>query len=262
MKIARVIPAPIKRLLKKIRGRFGSIFRTPGFLYAGTGRFCPICEKSSRRFGTAGLQPRDDAQCMQCGAGERHRLVWLYFKRKTNLFDDQMWKMLHVAPEAVFEKKFKGCLGQGYLTADLYNSNAMVKMDITDIQYPNETFDVIYCCHVLEHVPDDKKAMREFWRVLKPKGWAMLLVPVDTDKTIEDLSITDPLLRLEKYGDVGHVRCYGLDYIDRLRDAGFTANMIKPDDFLTQEEITRMGITAAAGDIYFCTKNSKEKFQD
>jgi SAM-dependent methyltransferase len=248
MKVQEVIPKPIRWILRKIR-----LFIQNAY-YSGNGRFCPVCEKNSRKFGVAGLQPRDDAQCMRCGAGERHRLAWLYFKRQTNLFDNQTWQILHIAPEAAFEKKLRTQLGQGYLTADLCNPNAMVKMDITDIQYPDETFDIIYCSHVLEHVSDDKKAMREFWRVLKTRGWAILLVPVDVDKTIEDLSITDPQERLEKFGDVGHVRCYGLDYIDRLREAGFTVIRTKPCDFLISEEIVRMGISEAAGDIYFCTK--------
>ena len=162
--------------------------------------------------------------------------------------------MLHIAPEACIKNKLIKLTNINYLTADLNDKNAMVKMDITNIQYEDNYFDIVYCCHVLEHVPDDKKAMREFWRVLKSNGWAILLVPVDADKTIEDLTITGPQERLERFGDVDHVRCYGPDYIERLRDAGFRVEQTAPKDFLTQDEIILMGITTAAGDIYYCTK--------
>jgi SAM-dependent methyltransferase len=172
MKLAQVIPGWLKKPLRKVRQFILSL------KYAGSGRHCPVCNQNSRVFGKFGIIPREDAQCMHCGSVERHRLVWLHFKRKTNLFNEQSLKMLHVAPEVIFEKYLKHQLGDNYLTADLFNPSAMVKMDITDIQYPDESFDVIYCSHVLEHVPDDRKAMKEFLRVLKPNGWAVLLVPI------------------------------------------------------------------------------------
>ena len=108
-----------------------------------------------------GTPPRDDVMCMYCGAVERHRLIWVYFNQQTDLFDGRPKKVLHVAPEPFFESQLRKSLGHTYLTADLYNPRAMVKMDITDIQYPDDTFDVVYCSHVLEHVPDDRQAMRE-----------------------------------------------------------------------------------------------------
>lgn len=162
--------------------------------------------------------------------------------------------MLHVAPEPVFETLLKHRLGTAYLTADLRNPRAMVKMDVTDIRYPDEHFDVIYCCHVLEHVPDDKKALREFFRVLKNDGWAILLVPVDADKTFEDLSITDPGERSRLFGNQGHVRRYGPDFADRLRDAGFKVKVTAPADFLSSQEIEQMGLAREAGEVYYCEK--------
>lgn len=130
----------------------------------------------------------------------------------------------------------------------------MVKMDITDIQFPPETFDVVYCSHVLEHVPDDRKAMREFWRVLKPGGWAILNVPVIDKETFEDFSITDPDERERVFGKDDHVRLYGPDYADRLREAGFVVTVVSPGDMCSATEIRRFGLTPAAGDVYFCTK--------
>jgi SAM-dependent methyltransferase len=223
-------------------------------VYMGNNRHCPVCGKNSRKFGAYGLKSRQDAQCLYCNALERHRLVWIYFERMTDLFGANSLRMLHVAPEEVFEKLLRRKLGEGYLTADLHNPNAMVKMDITDIQYPNESFDVIYCSHVLEHVPDDRKAMSEFFRVLKPDGWAMLLVPIVGEATFEDLTITDPAERAKLFGQEDHVRIYGRDYKDRLIEAGFKVDVVSPADFMTQDEMLRMGINKAAGDIYLCRR--------
>jgi ubiquinone/menaquinone biosynthesis C-methylase UbiE len=131
---------------------------------------------------------------------------------------------------------------------------AMIRIDITDIQYPNETFDVIYCSHVLEHVSDDKRAIRKFYRVLKTGGWAILLVPITANKTFEDASITKPSERLKIFGQKDHVRRYGPDYVERLRGAGFNVKVTKALDFLQKDEIKLMGITSVAGNIYYCTK--------
>jgi SAM-dependent methyltransferase len=145
---------------------------------------------------------------MYCNSLERHRLVWLYFEKMTDLFDGAPKTMLHVAPEPMIQGLLKERLASGYLTADLFSPAAMVKMDITDIQYGDDTFDVIYCSHVLEHVPDDRRAMREFRRVLKPHGWAVLLVPIVISRTFEDPSITDPAERAKLFGQHDHVRIW------------------------------------------------------
>lgn len=223
--------------------------------YYGKGRFCPVCEKSSRRFRPFGLVPREDAQCFHCGALERHRLLWLYVSRRTNLFDGKPKKMLHVAPELCFESILQQRLGDNYITADLFSPRAMVKMDITNIDYPDQSFDVIYCSHVLEHVQDDRKAMREFYRTLKSNGWAILLVPIAAEETFEDPSIIETEERLRVFGKEDHVRNYGPDYANRLRDAGFSVEVTKVNDLIqNEEEIHRMGLTPASGEIYYCTK--------
>ncbi len=244
------IPTGLKQLLRPLKQRGLSFF------YRGDKRYCPICGKTSRKFLPFGNPLRDDARCVHCNSLERHRMLWIFFKTRTDLFDGLPKKMLHVAPEPVFQKMLGDQLGEGYLTADLYNPAAMVKMDITDIRYPDESFNVIYCSHVLEHVPDDRQAMREFYRVLKPEGWAILLVPILEGETHEDLSITDPAERLKVYGQEDHVRKYGTDgiYLNRLKEAGFTVEIIEPSDFLDAGQIEKMGITEAAQDIYYCTK--------
>lgn len=201
-----------------------------------------------------GIVPREDAQCVHCGALERHRFLWLFLQKKTDLFDGKPKKMLHVAPEHCFESRFKKRLDDDYLTADLFNPRAMVKMDITDIQYADQSFDVIYCSHVLEHVPDDKQAMREFLRVLKNDGWAILLVPIISEKTFEDSSIVDPKKRLKAFGQEDHVRRYGPDYVDRLHDVGFNVEISKVGDLADRNDALKMGLTSASGDIFYCTK--------
>lgn len=224
-------------------------------------RYCPICENSSVQFLKYGVMGRDDAKCPHCGAVERHRLFWLYVSTRTNLFDGKPKRMLHVAPEPGIELKLKQLLGQGYLTADLSNPKAMVKMDITDIQYPAETFDIIYCSHVLEHVKDDRKAIRELCRVLKSTGWAILDVPIavydaqiPADRTIEDPTITDPEQRLKAFGQQDHVRRYGPDYADRLREAGFIVSVIAVEDLLDPNEAVRMGLSLWKDPLHYCTK--------
>jgi hypothetical protein len=247
-KIASMLAERVKDPLRRVR----DVARLVP--YYGKGRFCPVCGKSSRRFRPFGIVPRKDAQCVHCGALERHRLLWLFVSTRTNLFDGTARKVLHVAPETCLEARFKQHFGDNYLTADLFNGRAMVKMDITNIEYPDQSFDVIYCSHVLEHVQDDRTAMREFCRVLKSNGWAILLVPIIAKKTFEDPSIVEPEERLKAFGQADHVRRYGPDYVDRLREAGFSVQVTKVNDLVQNDEAIRMGLTPAAGEIYYCTK--------
>jgi predicted SAM-dependent methyltransferase len=223
-------------------------------LYYGKRRRCPVCGKSSRRFLKYGLALRKDAECGYCGSLERHRFLWVYLTKKTDLFTDPSKKMLHVAPELCLSKKFQKILGDNYITADLMKP-AKVRMDITHIEFSDQSFDHIYCSHVLEHVVDDKRAIKEFYRILKPDGWAILLVPITAVKTFEDPSIVDPEERLKAFGQANHVRRYGPDYVDRLREAGFHVQVTLVNDLVDQTEATRMGLTVPpSGEIYFCTK--------
>jgi len=216
----------------------------------GLKSYCPICEKESY-FRPFGVKPRQKAQCLHCGSLERHRLLWLFFKKQEKLFENEN-KILHIAAEPYFETRFKKTFGKNYLTADLNNPNAMVKMDITDIHYPDESFDIVICNHVLEHVPDDRKAMHEFYRVIKKNGWAILNVPMkNVDKTYEDFSITTKEDREKAFGQWDHVRIYGRDYVDRLKLAGFNVSVIKREDIASVNEINRMNLDK---EIIFCKK--------
>lgn len=220
----------------------------------GSNRTCPICGMSSKQFLDAGIVPRSDARCPFCRSLERHRLSWLFFERKTDIASNPPQAALHIAPESILEKKLRPLIGEGYVTADLFAENVDLKMDITDIQFPDSSFDFIYCSHVLEHVPDDRKAIREFRRVLTAKGIALLLVPITAKETFEDPSIEDPKERLRLFGQKDHVRRYGPDYVSRLKEEGFKVEEIRGEDFLTSTEIEQMGITPASGELYICRK--------
>jgi SAM-dependent methyltransferase len=160
--------------------------------YRGTARYCPCCDSHCRKFLNFGIKIRHDVRCPFCGSLERHRLISLYLAQRTDLFDGRRKKVLHVAPEAPLSDVLENTDSIDYLSADLGREDVMAAMDITDIRYPDDTFDVILCSHVLEHVPEDRKARGEFFRVLKPSGWAILQVPILAETTFEDFSITDP----------------------------------------------------------------------
>jgi SAM-dependent methyltransferase len=200
--------------------------------YLGNNVICPICDATYRRFIPYGRNPpRDNALCPNCLSLERHRLLWLYLKEKTSLFTDRL-KFLHIAPELCFINRFNVMDNLDYITADLESPLAKVKMDIHRIPFEDNSFDVIMCNHVLEHVEKDIEAMREIRRVLKKNGWAIMQVPFmgkDLDKTYEDPSIRKPHEKEKVYGQRDHVRIYGKDYPDRLKKAGFK---VTADDFV------------------------------
>jgi hypothetical protein len=222
----------------------------------GLARYCPCCEAHIRRFTPFWLDPNPEASCPVCGSMQRHRLIWLYMNQKTDLFDGNQKKMLHVAPEPQLARLFQRSDYIHYLSADLSATNAMVQMDITDIQYSNNIFDVIYCSHVLEHVPDDSKAMREFHRVLKSDGWAILQVPITVDTTFEDKTVNSDEERKRLFGQHDHVRRYGLDYKDRLSNAGFAVTVDRFVRGLDHRDVNRFGLMPDE-DVYFCRKQAK-----
>lgn len=217
---------------------------------------CPICEISYRKFLPYGrLNPRPNALCPDSLSLERHRLMWLYLKDKTNFFT-QPQKLLHIAPELCFIDKFKAMDNLDYTTADLESPLADVKMDVHEIPFDDNTFDVVFCNHVMEHVDDDIKAMSEIHRVLKPEGWAIIQSPQDYSRqeTLEDPSITDPKERERIYWQSDHVRLFGLDYGKRLEKAGFKVTEDRYVMELPTETVKRYALPANEI-IYFCAKN-------
>jgi predicted SAM-dependent methyltransferase len=156
---------------------------------------------------------------------ERHRLLWLYLNDKTDFFTSlEKKKVLHFAPEQAFYKLFRNQKNLNYTTTDLFSPLADVKADICDLPFTDNSYDVILCNHVLEHIPDDTKAMQELFRVLKPGGMAILQIPQDLSRTttFSDDSITNQKERAAIFGQYDHVRIYGRDYFDKLRSIGFT----------------------------------------
>jgi len=136
---------------------------------------------------------------------------------------------LHVAPEPQLEPVLRSQSSIDYLTADIAANKAMVQMDITDIPFPDNSFDAIICNHVLEHIIDDSMAMAELYRTLKPGGWAILQVPLSLKlkHTYEDHSITTEAGREEAFGQADHVRIYARDYRDRLEKVGVIVNVFQ-----------------------------------
>ena len=220
--------------------------------YSGKKYYCPICNSAIRAYI---INDEGIADCPICESGERHRVDWIFFKTKTNLFNEAHKIMLHVAPELFFISKFNKIKNLKYCSIDLEDPRALKKMDITNINYADNFFDVIYCSHVLEHIIDDHKAISEFYRILKPGGWAVLQVPVTTEKTFEDFKITTRKERKRVFGNEGHVRRCGLDYSDRMKKAGFFVTIFSAKDVLTRDDFERIKILKKDRYIFYCKKN-------
>jgi SAM-dependent methyltransferase len=238
-----------RRYLQRVSG-IG--LRVLGLFYSGKAVTCPICMHSYREFLPYGrVRSRANALCPHCMSLERHRLIWLYLQEKSNFFRQPL-QVLHIAPEACFIKHFEKMHGAGYITADIESPLAKVKMDVHEIPFDENTFDVILCNHVLEHVRDDIQAMREFHRVMKPGAFAILQVPLFLplpEKTIEDPAITDPRERERLFGQDDHVRKYGKDYAQRIQEAGFRAEEDLFVDQLTPDQQHHYGL--ARGEVIY-----------
>jgi SAM-dependent methyltransferase len=226
-----------KSILKKIfPHRFLKFLKTSfrKFKFYGIKYHCPVCHSSVKFWKPTGYDLpviREKqivgggyrlALCPVCDASDRVRLLHLFLKHKTNTFREKI-RLVHVAPESPLENILKYQSNIDYLTTDKNPEGVMEQMDITKIEYPDQSFDAIICNHVLEHIPDDQKAMSELYRVLKPGGWAILQVPFSkiSDTTFEDPNVTSPEDRERVFGQSDHVRIYGKDYSNRLKYAGF-----------------------------------------
>jgi len=226
-----------------------------GLYFVGHRFFCPICDGHFRKFLPFGVKSRENASCPRCNSLERHRLLWLYLKNRTKFFIED-FRVLHVAPMRCLWEKFRRFKNLDYITADISSRDemAMVKTNINDICFRDNQFDCIICYHVLEHISDDVKAMKELYRVLKPNGWAILQSGVDKnrDRTFEDYNITTPRDREKIFGQKDHCRIYGLDYKERLERSGFT---VKPDYYFKELDTGVIKKFRLEDEIiYFCKK--------
>lgn len=219
-----------------------------GIFYRGNQVECVVCGRHYKKFLPYGrINPRPNALCPNCLSLERHRLIWLYLKKETNFFSAPL-NVLHIAPEHCFMKLFEKQHGSNYITADIESPLAKVKMDIHTMPFEQNKFDVVLCNHVLEHVKDDIQALKEIHRVLKPGGWAVLQVPFFSpvpDTTFEDASITDPREREKVFGQDDHVRKYGHDYPNRIRQGGLLAEENKLAQNLEPQLSFRYGLQAS-----------------
>jgi len=211
------------------------------FFLKGNNYIDPIDRKSFRSFLPYGYgKQRNNVLSPSTLSLERHRLLWLYLKNETTFFSDKL-KVLHFAPEQAFYKRFRKMKNLEYVTTDLNSPLADIKADICNLPFKDNEFDVIFCNHVLEHIPDDTKAMQELYRVLKSGGMGIFQIPQDMSRkiTFEDNSITDKKERAKIFGQYDHVRIYGLDYFDKLRSIGFKVTEVDYTATLTKEDIIR-----------------------
>ena len=209
----------------------------------------PIDGRSFRKFLPYGYgTPRENVLSPSTLSLERHRLLWLWLERESDFFTKPS-KVLHFAPEQAFYARFREMSHLDYTTTDLNSPLADVKADICALPFKDNDYDVIFCNHVLEHIPDDAKAMSEIYRVLKPGGMAILQIPQELDReaTFEDDSITDAAQRAKIFGQYDHVRVYGRDYFDTLRNIGFIVDEVDYTQQLPQEEVDRYRL--ATGEI-------------
>lgn len=199
-------------------------------------RNCPICGYHGM-FVSVGHPPRWDARCPQCGSRERHRLMHLWVHQGGG---DRLAgkRILHFAPEKAVMQRMRG--NPLYETADLHQPGVTHRVDITAVPLPDASYDVVIANHVLEHIDQDRQAMRELFRLLKPGGIAVLSVPLNASRheTYENPAVTEPAQRFAHFSAEDHKRYYGLDFAERLAAAGFQVSTFR----MSPEEEVRYGL--------------------
>lgn len=231
------------------------VMKVAAIFLKGNSVECPVCDSTFRKFLPYGrITPRENALCPNCLALERHRLMYLYLKEKTNFFKNNL-KVLHVAPEYCFIERFEALKNLDYTTADIESPLAKVKMDLHHVPFDDNTFDVVFCNHVMEHVDDYIRCMSELHRVLRPNGWAIIQSPQDWTKahTFEDPTITDPKERERIFWQNDHLRLFGRDYAQELEKGGFT---VTEDRFVMEMPTQKAKRFALPMEeiVYFCEK--------
>lgn len=208
--------ARLKAVARQARSRFERLW------YVGNRVTCNLCHHSSRSW----LHGRVAGRCPGCRSATRTRVLWWYLSKNVQVASR---KLLHFAPEMLLERNIRGTRTLNYVTADFRNPKVDVQVDIQALPFGDGEFDLILCSHVLEHIRDDKLAMRELRRVCSPNGSVLIMVPLsDSKHTREDLSELPPQVRKDRFGETDHLREYGRDLVDMLQQSGFRVVSFEP----------------------------------
>ena len=253
----------IKSLYQKIfseKTRYNfhiNLRKAKAFFLSGNSFYCPCCGKSAHRFLEKGngIEIRSNAVCPHCGSLERTRLLFLYLKDNTQLFENNP-HILHFAPEDALKKHF--ITNPNYIDADLNPNMASHQMDITDIRFPDNYFDFIICSHVLGHVPNERKALHELYRVLKTGGSLFLLSLMDPDAelTLENPDFNSPEQKLRHYGEKDLERLYGNDFDKRIASVEITVVKIDYRLTFTDSERERMALGDGRRELIYLVKKN------
>ena len=223
--------------------------------FIGKKHVCPCCGWRLRTFTTGGssLRSRHHGYCPRCNAKARHRRVWLYLRDRTNLFTDDV-RLFHVSPKYSLSRRFVRMTNIDYVSADIASRpNVVLTMDLTAVPVRSSSVDAVICVHVLEHIEDDRAAIAEIHRILRPGGWALISVPIRIDRpTYEDASIVAPAAREAAFGETSHVRFYGFDLSERLEAAGFSVSLDRATE-VDEETRRRYGLLNDEN-IFMCRK--------
>ena len=239
---------------KQPKGSMRKIFNPARFFHLSrsSGKECPICGWTGQSFTRCPYpnKPADCLVCPSCGSFERHRFAYLALKDRLAGYAE---KTLHIAPERYLEPWLRSISGE-YISVDLSSGSAMEHMDITDLKLQDDRFSLVWCSHVLEHIENDRKALTELFRVLRPSGLAVILVPIYGAKTYEDPDIQSPEERLRHFKQEDHVRLYGLDIKNRLADVGFRVDVMQLSDISAKIVAKHALEYPSTKELFLCSK--------
>lgn len=241
----------VQRRIKRVLSNLLNPMRV-AYLSIGSTKKCPICGWTGHAFLRRSFpnKPAASSICPSCGSSERHRYAYYALKDRLASCADST---LHFAPEKFIEPWLRS-ISSDYLSVDLMSPQAMRLMDITDLQLEDESFSLVWCSHVLEHIENDRKAMTELFRVSRTGGMTLVMVPIYGASTFEDPQVTTPADRLKHFKQEDHVRLYGLDITNRLADVGFEVEVLSVDG-LSAEEVARYALEyPSTREIFICTR--------